>query len=69
MARRILNVILCVLMSISLTACTTQSSQDILNGGMSQFVKYYGQIRFKASKIEYNENKRIKYILFEQIIN
>ena len=38
MARRILNVILCVLMSISLSACTTQSSQDILNGGMSQFV-------------------------------
>ena len=45
------------------------SMETLYNGGMSQFVKYYGQIRFKASKIEYNENKRIKYILFEQIIN
>lgn len=45
------------------------SMETLYNGGMSQFVKYYGQIRFKASKIEYNENKKIKYILFEQIIN
>lgn len=43
--------------------------ETLYNGGMNQFVKYYGQIRFKASKVEYNENKRIKYILFEQIIN
>ena len=43
--------------------------ETLYNGGMNQFVKYYGQIRFKASKVEYNENKKIKYILFEQIIN
>ena len=41
--------------------------ETLYNGGMDQFVKYYGQIRFKATDIKYNENKRIKYILFEQI--
>ena len=41
--------------------------ETLYNGGMEQFVKYYGQIRFKATDIKYNENKRIKYILFEQI--
>jgi len=42
--------------------------ETLYNGGMEQFVKYYGQIRFKATDIKYNENKRIKYILFEQIL-
>ena len=41
--------------------------ETLYNGGIEQFVKYYGQIRFKATDIKYNENKRIKYILFEQI--
>ena len=43
--------------------------ETLYNGGIEQFVKYYGQIPFKASKVEYNENKKIKYILFEQILN
>ena len=42
--------------------------ETLYNGGIEQFVKYYGQIRFKATDIKYNENKRIKYILFEQIL-
>lgn len=41
--------------------------ETLYGGGMEQFVKYYGQILFKSVKVEYNENKRIKYILFEQI--
>lgn len=41
--------------------------ESLYGGGMEQFVKYYGQIPFKSVKVEYNENKRIKYILFEQI--
>lgn len=43
--------------------------ETLYNGGMNQFVRYYGQIKFKASRVEYNENKRMKYILFEQILN
>ena len=41
--------------------------ETLYNGGMDRFVKYYGQILFRATEIKYNENKRIKYILFEQI--
>ncbi|MBR0427502.1 MAG: hypothetical protein IJK18_04825 [Clostridia bacterium] len=43
--------------------------EALYGGGMTQFVKYYGQIPFKCAKVEYNENKRIKYILFEQVLN
>ena len=43
--------------------------ETLYNGGMDQFVKYYGQISFKAKEVKYNENKRIKYILFEQLLN
>lgn len=41
--------------------------EQIYNGGTEQFVQYYGNIKFKCSKIEYHEKTgRIKYILFEQ---
>ena len=43
------------------------SMETLYGGGMTEFVKYYGQIPFKATKIEYNKNKKIKFILFEQI--
>ena len=43
--------------------------ETLYDGGMNNFVKYYGQIKFKCSKIEYNDNKRIKYVMFEQILN
>lgn len=46
---------------------TTYKIETIYNAGTEQFVQYYGNIKFKCSKIEYHEETgRIKYILFEQ---
>ena len=46
---------------------TTYKMETIYNAGTEQFVQYYGNIKFKCSKIEYHENTgRIKYMLFEQ---
>lgn len=46
---------------------TTYKMETIYNAGTEQFVQYYGNIKFKCSKIEYHEDTgRIKYILFEQ---
>ena len=46
---------------------TIYRMESFYNAGTEQFVQYYGNIKFKCSKIEYHENtKRIKYILFEQ---
>ena len=43
--------------------------ESFYNKGMEQFIQYYGNIKFKCSKIEYHENtKKVKYILFEQIV-
>lgn len=41
--------------------------ETLYNGGMQQFVQYYNNIKFKSSKVEYNSEKKICYILFEQI--
>ena len=41
--------------------------ETLYNGGMQQFVQYYNNIKFKSSKVEYNSEKKISYILFEQI--
>ena len=41
--------------------------ETLYNGGMQQFVQYYNNIKFKSSKVEYNSEKNISYILFEQI--
>ena len=41
--------------------------ETLYNAGMSDFVKYYRQIEFKCKKIEYNSQKKVKYMLFEQI--
>ena len=47
---------------------TIYRMESFYNAGTEQFVQYYGNIKFKCSKIEYHENtKRIKYILFEQL--
>lgn len=47
---------------------TTYKIETFYNAGMEQFVQYYGNIKFKCSKIEYHENTgRIKYMLFEQL--
>lgn len=46
---------------------TTYKMETIYNSGTEQFVQYYGNIKFKCSKIEYHKNTgRVKYILFEQ---
>ena len=46
---------------------TTYKMETIYNGGTEQFVQYYGNIKFKCSKVEYHENTGIiKYMLFEQ---
>ena len=46
---------------------TTYKMETIYNDGTEQFVQYYGNIKFKCSKIEYHENTGIiKYMLFEQ---
>ncbi len=46
---------------------TTYKMETIYNNGTEQFVQYYGDIKFKCSKIEYHKNTgRIKYMLFEQ---
>ena len=41
--------------------------EQVYKSGTVQFVQYYGNIKFKCSKLEYHEKTgRIKYILFEQ---
>ena len=46
---------------------TTYKMETIYNSGTEQFVQYYGNIKFKCSKIEYHEKTgKIKYLLFEQ---
>lgn len=40
----------------------------LYRGGMQNFVSYYGNIKFKCTKIEYhNATNRVKYLFFEQI--
>ena len=40
----------------------------LYNGGMEQFVQYYGNIQFKCTKIEYHkETGKVSYMYFEQI--
>lgn len=41
--------------------------ETIYDNGMNDFVKYYRQIKFKCKTIEYNSQKRVKYMLFEQV--
>lgn len=47
---------------------TTYKMETFYNAGTEQFVQYYGNIKFKCSKIDYHEkSKRVKYLLFEQV--
>ena len=47
---------------------TTYKMETFFNSGTDKFIKYYGHIKFKCSKIEYHEETgKIKYILFEQL--
>ena len=46
---------------------TTYNMETLYNGGMANFVKYYDNVEFECTKIEYHsKTKQIKYILFEQ---
>ena len=46
---------------------TIYNMETLYNGGMANFVKYYDNVEFECTKIEYHsETKRIKYMLFEQ---
>ena len=46
----------------------TYNMETLNSGGMDMFVKYYSEIKFKCTKLEYHEStKKIKYLLFEQI--
>lgn len=45
----------------------TYTMETLYGGGMNEFVKYYGQIHFIGKTIQYHQNGKIKYILFEQI--
>lgn len=44
------------------------SMEKLYGGGMSNFVKYYNEIKFKCVQIQYHDRtKRVKHMLFEQI--
>ena len=46
----------------------TYTMEQIYNGKIQNFVLYYGEIKFKCTKIEYHrDTKLVKYMLFEQI--
>lgn len=46
----------------------TYKMESFYNVGIEKFIQYYGNIKFKCSKIEYHENTgKIKYMLFEQL--
>ena len=46
----------------------TYKMETFYNSGMTNFIKYYGDVKFKCSKIEYHQKtKLVKYLLFEQI--
>lgn len=47
---------------------TTYKMEQVYNSGTERFVQYYGNIKFKCSKIEYHqETGKIKYMFFEQL--
>lgn len=47
---------------------STYKMEQFYNVGIEQFIQYYGNIKFKCSKIEYHKKTgKIKYILFEQL--
>ena len=46
---------------------TTYTMETLYSGGMQNFVEYYSGIKFKCTKMEYHPNKKVKYMLIEQI--
>ena len=46
---------------------TTYKMESIYQGDITKFVQNYNSIFFKCTKIEYNKQGKVKYLLFEQI--
>ena len=46
---------------------TLYNMETLYIGGMDKFVENYNGIKFKCTKIEYHPNRKIKYMLIEQI--
>ena len=45
---------------------TTYQMETLYNGGMENFIQYYGDINFNCSKIDYNNKGKVSHIIFEQ---
>lgn len=45
---------------------TTYQMETLYNGGMENFIQYYGDINFNCSKIDYNSKGKVSHIIFEQ---
>lgn len=46
----------------------TYDMETLYTGGIDKFVQYYGEIKFKCTKLEYHKTtNKVKYLLFEQI--
>ena len=46
----------------------TYDMETLYSGGMDKFAKYYNNIKFKCTKIEYHKKtQKVKYMLIEQI--
>ena len=48
---------------------TTYKMETLYNGGMETFILYYGDISFECTKIDYNKQGKVSYIVFEQKSN
>lgn len=47
----------------------TYNMETLFAGGIDKFVQYYSQIQFRCTNIEYHKStNKVKYLLFEQII-
>ena len=43
-------------------------AEEIFDSGIEEFLKYYREIKFKCTKIEYHQKtKKVSYMFFEQI--
>lgn len=46
----------------------THQIEIIYANGIEKFIKYYGEIRFKCTKVDYHQKtNKVKYLLFEQV--
>ena len=46
----------------------THPIEILYSNGIEKFIQYYGQIKFKCTKVEYHKKtNKVKYLLFEQI--